>query len=120
MRNLRGTYVHRGDGARRRRRLKQVVFATGLVASVWVVFGQRSESALPDAHAAVTPKTSSFFSLGHGAEAQKLRHELESARGELNLLRGQYERAEKIIEFSTRYGITAPMASNVFDAALRE
>ena len=119
MRNLRGTYVHRGDGARRRRRIKQVVFAIGLVASVWVVFGHRSEPVLPDAHAAVTPKTSSFFSIGLG-ETQRLRNELENARGELNLLRGQYDRAEKIIEFSTRYRITGSMASNVFDAALRE
>ena len=51
---------------------------------------------------------------------RKLRYELETTKGELNLVRAQFERADKIIQFSTRYGITAAMAANVFDASLRE
>jgi soluble lytic murein transglycosylase-like protein len=51
---------------------------------------------------------------------KQLEHELENARGELSLLQAQYERAEKIIHYSTRYGIAANMARSVMDAALKE
>ena len=51
---------------------------------------------------------------------RELRRELESAKGELSLARAQIERAEKVMMYSTQYGITAGMASNVFDASLRE
>ncbi|MGH7616267.1 MAG: lytic transglycosylase domain-containing protein [Gemmatimonadaceae bacterium] len=59
----------------------------------------------------------SFFSIG---DSRKLRDELENTRGELTLVRAQFERADKIIQFSTRFNVTAAMAGNVFDASLRE
>ena len=60
----------------------------------------------------------SFFSIG--GESKKLRQELESARGELSVARARVERADKVMEFSSRYGITAGLAASIFDAALRE
>jgi soluble lytic murein transglycosylase-like protein len=58
-----------------------------------------------------------FFTIGN---ARALRRALESTRGELSLVRAQYERADKVIQYSNRFGITAGMAGNVFDASIRE
>jgi hypothetical protein len=60
---------------------------------------------------------SSFFSLG---SSRKLRSDLESANGELNIVRAQFERADKIIQFSTKFAVPAGMAGKVFDASERE
>ncbi len=115
MRNLRGTYVHRGDAARKRRRIEQVAFAAGSILATIVVIGAR-KTTTANAAPAVTGNRS-FFQIG---TTRKLRDELESAKGELSLARARYERAEKIIQYSTKYGITAGMAGHVFDASLRE
>ena len=115
MRNLRGTYVHRGDAARKRRRIEQVAFAAGSILATIVVIGAR-KTTTANAAPAVT-ENRSIFQIGN---SRKLRDELESAKGELSLARARYERAEKIIQYSTKYGITAGMAGHVFDASLRE
>ena len=115
MRNLRGTYVHRGDAARKRRHLQQVLFAAGSVLATIVVLESR-KTTTADAAPAVTGSRS-LFQIG---ASRKLRDELETAKGELTLARARYERAEKIIQYSTKYGITAGLAGNVFDASLRE
>jgi len=115
MRNLRGTYVHRGDAARKRRRIKQALFAAGTVLATVVVVQSR-KTATANAAPAVTGSRS-LFAIGG---ARKLRDELESAKGELTIAKARYERAEKIMQYSTKYGITAGMAGNVFDASLRE
>jgi soluble lytic murein transglycosylase-like protein len=115
MRNLRGTYVHRGDAARKRRQLKQALFAAGtILATVVVVQGRKPATA--NAAPAVTGSRS-LFEIGG---ARKLRDELESAKGELTVAKARYERAEKIMQYSTKYGITAGLAGSVFDASLRE
>jgi soluble lytic murein transglycosylase-like protein len=118
MRNLRGTYVHRGDAARKRRRIKQALFVTASIAVTVAVMESR-KTATADAQPAVTgaEERNSFFSLGG---SRKLRQELESANGELSLVRTQYERAVKVMQYSNKYSITAGMAGKVFDASLRE
>ncbi len=58
-----------------------------------------------------------MFSFG---DSRKLRDELQSAKGELSIVRSQFERADKIIQYSTKYGIPAGLAGKVFDASLRE
>src|SRR5438093_1495994 len=118
MRNLRGTYVHRGDAARRRRRIQQMLIACGFCATVWFLFAHRNPPPASAEPAAVSKPASSFFSIG--GEARKLRQELDNTRGELSLLRAQYERAEKVIQYSSQYGITAALAGSIFDASLRE
>jgi soluble lytic murein transglycosylase-like protein len=116
MRNLRGSYVHRGDAVRRRRRAKQVLFAAlSVAATVAVLVARKSTPA--DAEPAVTGSEDSFFSR---SSSRKLRQELESTQGELSLIRSRYERADKIMQYSNKYGITAGMAGKVFDASLRE
>ena len=115
MRNLRGTYVHRGDAARRRRRIKQFLFVSGSIAMTTVVIATR-KTTTANAEPA-TGRRAPLFSLG---ENRKLRDELQSARGELSLMRAQFERADKIMQYSTKYRIPAGMAGKVFDASLRE
>jgi soluble lytic murein transglycosylase-like protein len=53
-------------------------------------------------------------------ESRQLRQELASTKGELSLVRAQFERADKVIQFSIRYGITASLATDILDASLRE
>ena len=113
MRNLRGTYVHRGDAARKRRRVKQVAFVAGSILATIVVIGNRRTTT---ANAAPVTGSRPIFQIGGD---RKLRDDLESANGELTLARARYERAEKIIGYSTKYGSTAGMAGSVFDASLR-
>ncbi|HEY9229672.1 MAG TPA: transglycosylase SLT domain-containing protein, partial [Gemmatimonadaceae bacterium] len=82
-----------------------------------VVIASRKPATANAEPAVSSVQPSSFFTLG---KSRKLRHELESAQGELNLLRAQLERAEQILGFSTKYGVTGSMATNVFDASVRE
>jgi soluble lytic murein transglycosylase-like protein len=96
--------------------MQQLVFAVGTIAATLVVIANRKTPSA-NAEPLVTGSSKSFFSLGSDRE---LRRELESAKGELTLARAQVERAEKIMMYSNRYGITAGMAGNVFDASLRE
>jgi len=116
MRNLRGTYVHRGDALRRRRRIQKVAFlATSVVVTLGVITAHRAATA--NAEPAVTESRASMFTLG---DSRKLREELASAQGELTIVRGQIERANKLIGYSTQYGIPAGLAGKVFDASVRE
>ena len=117
MRNLRSTYVHRGDAGRRRRRLTQALLAAGFVAAASLLIAHRKPIAA-NAEPVVTPQSGSIFSIG--GQTRKLRQELETTRGELNLARAQFDRANRIIDFSTRYGIAAGLAGSIFDGALRE
>jgi soluble lytic murein transglycosylase-like protein len=116
MRNLRGTYVHRGDAARRRRRIKQYVFAGASIAGTIVVLVSRNTRPA-NAEPAVDGSRASLFSLG---ETRTLRRDLATAKGELNIMRAQFERADKIIQYSTKYAVPAGLAGKVFDASLRE
>ncbi len=115
MRNLRGTYVHRGDAVRRRKRIQRALFVSGSVALTVIVIASR-RSSTANAETAVTDRRGSFFSL---SDNRTLRAQLASTQGELSLVKAQYERADKIMQYSTQYGITAGLASKVFDASIR-
>ena len=117
MQNLRGTYVHRGDVIRRTRRVKQTLLVLGFCVATGVIAASR-EPATVNAEPAPTTEASSFFLTSN--EARKLETELANTRGELDLVKAQYERANRIIEYSRRYEIGAGMASSIFDAALAE
>jgi len=115
MRNLRGTYVHRGDALRRRKRVRRNLFLAGsVVLSLGAITVHRAATA--NAEPAVAGNRA-MFSLG---DSRKLRSELASTQGEVSLLRAQIERADKVIEYSTQFAIPAGLAGKVFDASLRE
>jgi len=114
MRNLRGTYVHRGDAVRRRKRTQRALFVSGAVALTVVVIASR-RSSTANAEPAVTDRRG-LFSIG---DNRTLRAELASTQGELTLVKAQFERADKIMQYSTQYGIPAGLAAKVFDASIR-
>ena len=117
MRDLRGTYVHRGDVIRRTRRVKQTLLVLGFCVATGVIAASR-EPATVNAEPAPKTEKGAFFLTG--GEARKLQSDLATAKGELDMMKAQFERANGIIEYSKRYNIGAGMAAAVFDAALAE
>lgn len=115
MRNQNGSYVHRGDAIRRRRRIQQVGFAAASTLVTVVALAVRKTT--PASAETIVAENRSFFST---SPSKKLLQELESTKGELSLVRARFERADKVIQYSTKYAITAGMASDVMDASLRE
>lgn len=118
MRNLSGTYVHRGDVARRTRRVRQTLLVFGFFCATGVVAASRKPGTANAEPAPKVEKSSSFFV--SPLEARRLRNDLATAKGQLDLVQGQLERANAVINYSTRYGIEAGLASSIFDAALTE
>lgn len=62
----------------------------------------------------------STYSFGLPGESRRLRNELDAARGELELAQAQLERANQILAYSTRYRISADIATSIYDIALAE
>ena len=117
MKNLRGTYVHRGDAQRRRTRVRQTVLALSFFSASAFLLGNRKPVST-DAIAAPVPAKSSFhINLGSG---RSLASQLDSAQGELALLHTQLDRANKIIGYSTQYRIRADLATTILDVASAE
>src|SRR6478672_9651948 len=116
MKNLRGTYVHRGDAYRRRRRLQRSALALSFFGAAAFIIGNRKPAA-PTAFAA--PVTSSPFRI-NVATNKSLTFALDSTRGELDLVRAQLERATTVINYSTKYQINADLAGKIVDVASAE
>lgn len=117
MRKLHGTYVHRGDAARRRARVRKWVYSVGFIAASVAAYEYRATG--PQSAQAAQPEEAgrqAWVLLGDG----DLQRELATVRGELDVLRAQHERATKVIHYSTRYGISADIAGAVYDVALAE
>lgn len=116
MKNLRGTYVHRGDAYRRRSRLKRTALALSFFGATAFVVGNRK----PATRAAeAAPVQTSGFRINVATD-KSLAFALDSARGELELVRAQLERAQKVINYSSRYKIGADLASSIVDVASAE
>jgi soluble lytic murein transglycosylase-like protein len=111
MRNIRDSYVHRGDALRRREKIRRLVLALGVIAAVTLVFFDRQR----DANA-----SAATFSFGITGESRRLQSELDQLRGELDVQRAQLQRAERIIAYSSRYKIRADLAAAIYDIALAE
>src|SRR4029078_10658115 len=116
MKNLRGTYVHRGDAYRRRKRIQRSVLALSFFGVSAFVIGNRKPAA-PTAFAA--PVNSSGFRI-NVAPTKSLTVALDSTRGELDLVRAQLGRANTVINYSTRYAINADLARQSVDVAAAE
>ncbi|HVA58469.1 MAG: transglycosylase SLT domain-containing protein [Gemmatimonadaceae bacterium] len=54
------------------------------------------------------------------SEAATLRSQLAESRGQVNSLQEQLDRANHLISYSSRYGISADLAGKVYDAATGE
>ena len=110
MRNLRGTYVHMGDHARRRLSMRRALLAFGVCVAGAGAWANRLPA---EAHAETTPQT-------RDDEVTRLRSELDATRGELDLAQAQLDRWSQIFTYSSRYNVGASLATSVYDVALAE
>lgn len=112
MRNLRGSYVHRGDSQRRLRRLRRVLLGVLSLGAVTVL----AESPEPQVALASAPG----FSFSLGDDSRRLEMELSNARGELDLANVQLQKMHRVFAYSSRYGIAADLAATIQEVALAE
>src|SRR4051794_36717946 len=119
MKNLRGTYVHRGDVNRRRTRIRHAVLVVSFFsASAFLLRNRKPVS--QDAIAAPVPTSPhSGFRINLSTD-RSLAAQLDSTRGELDLAHMQLDRATKIIGYSTQYRIRADLATTILDIASAE
>lgn len=110
--------MHRGDAQRRRTRVRQTVLAVSFFSASAFLLGNRKPVST-DAIAAPVPAAKSSFRLNLGAD-RSLAAQLDSARGELDLAHMQLDRANKIIGYSSQYGIRADLATSILDVASAE
>jgi soluble lytic murein transglycosylase-like protein len=116
MKNLRGTYVHRGDAYRRRNRLKRTALALSFFGAAAFVVANRKPAATS---AEAAPVQAPGFRINVSTD-RSLAFALDSTRGELELVRAELERAQKVINYSSRYNIGANLAGNIVDVASAE
>jgi soluble lytic murein transglycosylase-like protein len=116
MKNLRGTYVHRGDAYRRRNRLKRTALALSFFGAAAFVVANRKPAAKS---AEAAPVQAPGFRIDVATD-RSLAFALDSTRGELALVRAELERAQKVISYSSRYNIGASLAGNIVDVASAE
>lgn len=119
MKTPRSTYVPRGEALKRRTRWRRLVVLSSITSAALLVIANRKPSEATAEMAAVSDGSGSF-SFGLMGENRRLRKELENALGEATLLRAQIDRSNRVIDFSSRYGITANLAATIFDVALEE
>ena len=108
-------YVHRGDLERRRAKVRRwrMLLTSGFVGSiVLLLVGQIMQERSATA--------ASTFSLGLPGDSRRVREELDATRGELELMKAQLDRANKILQYSSRYGVAADLATSIYDIALAE
>lgn len=107
-------YVHRGDLERRQAKVRRwrMLLTSGAVGAVVLLLGAQvfQERAA----------TATTFSFGLPGESRRLREELDAARGELQLAQAQLDRANQILSYSSRYRISADIATSIYDIALAE
>ena len=119
MKKPRSTYVHRGDALRKRARIRNLVAIVGIAGAALLVIANR-RPAPATAEAASLSDEGSSLSFGLFGDGRRMRQQLDNAMGETALLKAQIDRANRIIEFSTRYQIPAGLAATIFDVALEE
>jgi soluble lytic murein transglycosylase-like protein len=112
MRIDRGSYVHFGDRARRAAKIRRSIIAGAIVLTAAPVLAMRDA---PDANAEPTETRI----LGR-SEVQRLRDSIEAIRGELDIASVQLDRARAVIRFSSRYGIGADLAGDIYDVSMAE
>ena len=103
-------YVYAGDALRRRARIKRIALAGAAAAGLVALLGYRNPS--------VAEAEPAGFSFGVGSRG--LQVQVDSLRGELEIATAQLERAKRVMQYSSRYGIGADLAGSIFDIALAE
>jgi soluble lytic murein transglycosylase-like protein len=104
-------YVHRGDGERRRERIRRALLSIAFAAAIAILVTEHRQ----EANASGTS-----FSFGMSSQARRLRDSLDAAKGELDVVRAELDRANRVMGYSTRYEIGADLAGAIYDVALAE
>jgi soluble lytic murein transglycosylase-like protein len=112
MHDLKNTYVHRGDVERYRRRVRGVVMISGIVAA-----GLMAARNWEPTSAEASPTTGPF---AERVEIERLRREIEEARGELRLATAHLDRWSRIFGYAKEYRISSDLSAAIFDAAINE
>ena len=110
MKDLRGTYVHRSDVERRKRKARAGVMVVGLV-TAGIMASQHWSPIDANAEPVRRP-------LAERSELQLLSTRIEKAKSHFAFSDNQLERWNKIYGFSRRFHVDAALAGQVFDAAL--
>ena len=112
MKDLSKSYVHRGDAERRKRRIRGAIMLAGVVTA-----GSMAARNWEPTVATASPLRRT---LADRAEVQRLRGQIERARGDLRLASTQLERWNRIFGYSHKYRIPADLAGAIYDAAVAE
>ncbi len=112
MKDLRGTYVHRSDQERRKRRIRgafmlAMVMAAGALAGHSWVPVEAGAVTLPEARASVL-------------DVATLHREVEGVRGELRFATARLERWNRIFGFARKYRIETDLSRAIYDASVAE
>ena len=111
MKDLRGTYVHRGDAERRRRKVRTVLLLAGLVAAA-DLFIQNWQPGVASAEdlAAQTPALATAGAMADG----------RVVRSEMRVAGEQIQRLNRVLNYARRYDISSELSASIYDAALGE
>ncbi|MGQ0766108.1 MAG: transglycosylase SLT domain-containing protein [Gemmatimonadota bacterium] len=115
MKDLRDTYVHRGDGERLGQRVRGVLMVAGI--GVAGLLAARNW-APPTAEASPSGGVAGPFA--HRVEVAQLRHQIEEASGQLKVATAHLDRWSRIFAYAREYGITADLAAAIHDVAVEE
>ena len=111
---VKSSYAYRGERLRRIDRIRKTLIVAGLLVVVALLPRERPR----EAEASSTPVASAFpFGI---ADARRMHAELDSAKGQLVLVQEQLERANTVMEYSTKYKVSADLAGSIYDVALAE
>lgn len=113
MKDLTGTYVHRGDVERRMRRFRGTLMVMGLAAVVVAA----ARSWVPGEASATPVRVATVSANG---EVSRLHREVEEARGELRIATAHLERWNRIFAYAKEYRIASDLAAAIYDAAIME
>lgn len=116
MRDLRGTYVRRGDRSRKLERTTRAIAGIFCCTAILMVYENQR---VDEASAARAPSSNSpTQDEMHGDSAGDVQPSM--SLGELAMANAQLERWNRIFSFSNRYNIGAQLAGSIHDIALDE
>jgi soluble lytic murein transglycosylase-like protein len=110
MRNLRRTYVHRGDVERRRRRLKRALLLTGFVTALIAAVENRRP---------VEASAEQLFSFSRDSAPLAFVPPAVDAAARA-MPGGDLARWNRVFNLAQRYSVSAELAGDILDAALAE
>ncbi|MCC6318362.1 MAG: transglycosylase SLT domain-containing protein [Gemmatimonadaceae bacterium] len=113
MKDLSGTYVHRGDVERRARRVRGGLLFVGLGITLMAAV-QSWAPGEAGAAPVLTPVNRD------SAELTGLQRELEAARGELRVATAHLERWNRIFGYAREYRIASDLSASIYDTAVIE